>query len=55
MGKTIFPDELELVNFLDMLSNNIKYRKWYFGHWHLDDEKTERRFHAIYLRPIIIS
>lgn len=55
MGKTVLPDELRLVNFLDRLSLMLDYEKWYFGHWHMDEEEIEHRFQPLYVSAAIIS
>ena len=32
----VYPGEEELQDYFQMLSENIEFGKWYFGHWHMD-------------------
>ena len=38
MGK--YPDahDLELTGFLEWVMYEVRFRKWFFGHWHFDRE-----------------
>ena len=43
------PDEhdRELTGFFDWIMYEVKFRKWFFGHWHTDEE-CDGRFRAIW-------
>lgn len=47
MGK--FPDthDGELTGFLEWIMYEVKFKKWFFGHWHMDKDVTDK-FRAIY-------
>ena len=38
LGRTPHPREAELTFFLDTVKNRVKYKQWYFGHFHIDAE-----------------
>lgn len=42
MGK--YPDmhDAELTGFLEWIMYEVKFKKWFFGHWHTDEEFDER-------------
>ena len=39
-------------NALQAIDNDIHYKGWYFGHWHLDFDY--KRYHALYNRVVRI-
>ena len=47
MGK--YPDkhDLELTGFLEWVMYEVKFQKWYFGHWHFDRPVGEK-FRALW-------
>ncbi len=51
MGR--FPDDHdgELTGFLEWIMYEVKFKKWFFGHWHLD-KKVDDRFRAVYFDVI---
>lgn len=53
MGK--YPDghDMELTGFLEWVMYEVKFKKWFFGHWHTDKLITEK-FHAVFLDVIEI-
>lgn len=32
----VYPGEEQLQDYFQMLSQNVEFEKWYFGHWHMD-------------------
>ena len=42
MGK--FPDghDMELTGFLEWVMYEVKFEKWFFGHWHIDKQITDK-------------
>ncbi|MDP4119236.1 MAG: metallophosphoesterase family protein [Bacillota bacterium] len=44
-------DENELTDFLDMINNKLSYKKWFFGHYHLDKEVDQQ--HTVIFNRII--
>lgn len=38
MGKYCDPHEAELSGFLDWIFTDVKFSRWFFGHWHTDRE-----------------
>ena len=42
MGEHPDPSDLRLTTFLDWIWTHATFRRWYFGHWHRDQEVTER-------------
>ena len=38
LGRTPHPHEWVLTEFLDTVKNRVKYKKWCFGHFHIDAE-----------------
>ena len=47
MGSAPDPHEEELNGFFDWIAHEIKFEKWFFGHWHRDNEYYSR-FRALY-------
>ena len=45
--KPLIPEEKELVEFLEYIHENVEFKKWYFGHWHLD-KVIEDKFRVLY-------
>ena len=47
MGK--YPDmhDAELTGFLEWIMYEVRFKKWFFGHWHMDEEFDER-FRALW-------
>ncbi len=39
--------DIELTGFLEWIMYEVKFTKWYFGHWHKDEEVTDK-FRAVY-------
>lgn len=40
LGHVPDPHDLELTGFLEWMMHEVHFRKWYFGHWHVDQEVT---------------
>ena len=40
LGHVPDPHDLELTGFLEWMMHEVHFRKWYFGHWHTDQEVT---------------
>ena len=38
MGKCPDPHDAELTGFLEWILYEVKFKKWFFGHWHTDRE-----------------
>lgn len=53
MGK--YPDahDMELTGFLEWVMHETEFRKWFFGHWHIDKE-FRKKFRALYFNVIRI-
>lgn len=51
-----YPDihEMELTGFLDWVLHEVDFKKWFFGHWHTDEELTEK-LRAVYFDVIDIE
>lgn len=49
MGASGAPEDMQLTSFLDYLMHNLSYDKWYYGHWHLDKQITDK-LTAVYYR-----
>ncbi|MBQ9428082.1 MAG: metallophosphoesterase [Clostridia bacterium] len=51
-----YPDahDAELTGFLEWIMHETKFRKWFFGHWHLDREIGDR-FRALYYDVVQIT
>ena len=43
--------DIELTSFLERLKDEIKYSRWYFGHWHMD-KRINEKFRAVYYNVI---
>ena len=54
MGK--YPDahDMELTGFLEWVMHEAEFKKWFFGHWHIDKEFHEK-FRALYFDVIQIG
>ena len=54
MGK--YPDahDMELTGFLEWVMHEAEFKKWFFGHWHIDKEFHEK-FRALYFDVIKIE
>lgn len=46
MGLKVHDDELPLTNYLQKISEELNFQKWYFGHFHKD--WTEGRYRCLY-------
>ena len=46
MHKTPDSHDMELTGFFDWIYFDVKYKKWFFGHWHLD-EQIDEKHHAL--------
>lgn len=46
--------DLELTGFLEFLMYEISYTHWYFGHWHIDQNITNK-FTAVWFQTIRLS
>lgn len=46
-------EDAELTGFLGWVMEKLKFSKWFFGHWHTD-ENFDDKFHAIYFDVIKI-
>ena len=57
VAKTIVPDilsgEEELQQYLDWVRYNVKYKWWYFGHWHMDC-RTKRKHRCLWEKIVAI-
>ena len=53
MGK--FPDmhDMELTGFLEWVMCEVKFKRWFFGHWHYD-KSIDQRFRAVWFDLIPI-
>ena len=40
LGHVPDPHDQELTGFLEWVMHEVHFRKWYFGHWHVDQEVT---------------
>ncbi len=47
MGHSPDAHELELCGYLEWVMHEISFKKWYFGHWHTNQNLLEK-FHALY-------
>ena len=47
MGSAPDPHEAELNGFFDWIAHEVSFDKWYFGHWHRDEEHYGK-FRAVY-------
>ncbi len=36
MGHNYDPHDAELTGFFDWILHDVRFRRWYFGHWHID-------------------
>ena len=54
MGGRIQPEEVGFTGFLDLLTENVRFEKWYFGHWHTDISDVLEKYNGVYRRPVII-
>ena len=51
MGRYTDPHEEELNGFFDWVMCEVKFKKWFFGHWHEQKEitvKSDKKFRALY-------
>lgn len=46
--------EMELTSFLDWVLEEVEFKKWFFGHWHIDEDVTEK-VRAVYFDVINIE
>ena len=46
MGKFPDPHDMELTGFLEWIMYNVKFKKWFFGHWH-DEREINEKFRAM--------
>ena len=54
MGK--YPDahDMELTGFLEWVMYDVKFKQWYFGHWHID-QTIHEKFHGVYLEVVRVD
>ncbi len=50
----VYNKENELSDFLEEIDNKTKYKKWFFGHYHLD-ENIDNKYYALYQNKIRID
>ena len=48
-------EDAELMGHFDWLMDELKFEKWFFGHWHLDCLACGGRVGCIYNRPVLIE
>ena len=48
MGKKPDAHDAELTGFLDWIFTEVKFRKWFFGHWHIDESFCDGKAVACY-------
>ena len=46
MGKFPDPHDMELTGFLEWIMYNVKFKKWFFGHWH-DEREIADKFRVL--------
>lgn len=46
--------DIELTGFLEWIMYEVDYKKWFFGHWHMDTEIGEK-FRALWFDVIEIT
>ena len=46
MGKLPDPHDAELTGYLEWVMYNVKFKKWFFGHWH-DERIIDDKFRAL--------
>ncbi len=46
MGKFPDPHDVELTGYLEWIMYNVKFKKWFFGHWH-DERTIDDKFRAL--------
>ena len=54
MGSAPDPHEAELNGFFDWIAHEVSFDKWYFGHWHRDEE-IYYKFRAVYFDLLGVS
>ncbi len=47
--------EFGLRTYLDNIKDKVKFKDWYFGHFHKDISEIDGRYHAVYNKLITIS
>lgn len=53
IGANLVPQERILNDYFEIIKDTVEYRKWYFGHYHLD--KNVGRFTAVYNRLLTLG
>lgn len=53
MSNVYFRSANELTKFFDLLTQTIRFREWYFGHYHSDSDLG--KFHLLYQRVIALN
>lgn len=53
MGKFPDPHDMELTGYLEWIMYNVKFKKWFFGHWH-DERTINDKFRAIFFDVEVI-
>ena len=48
MGYIPDPHDAELTGFLEWIMYEVKYKEWFFGHWH-EDRDYDRNLHGLWL------
>ncbi len=51
MGKEPDLHDMELTGFLEWVMYEVRFKKWYFGHWHTDADITDQ-FRAVYFDTV---
>lgn len=49
----IIPGEEEMQRYFDDMSNEVDFKGWYFGHWHMDTDIG--KFHTVYNNVVKIG
>lgn len=53
-GRTRRTGEEELDDFLEKINSSVDFKGWYFGHWHIDAQISEKLF-AVYRKPLALK
>ena len=53
MGKIPHQKDAELTGFLEWIMYEVKFKEWFFGHWH-EDRTIDGHFHALWLDVVTL-
>lgn len=54
MGHEPDMHDMELTGFLEWIEYEVDFKRWFFGHWHIDKEVTDQ-FRAVYFDHITLG